>query len=517
MAGDDGAVGFAAGYVVLRLLLLALYGRARHHVHGQGRRLADIYLAGYSFTMGLWLLSIFIPGPYRYVLWGVAMLIDLAIPIRGWAVLKGRAVVVSHLTERFGTFFIIVLGESVLAVVAGVAGLEFTVESWIVAGLCFVVVLCTWWIYFDLADTSVVGRGALGLVYRLLPLPVAGRRGGVWRGHEARDRARGAAGLGRRHALGARGRNRRIRFVAGDPPRRGRMDITARPDVHRPDRTGCARDRVGRGRRRDCAGRVRRTPDRRRVRPADARGVDAPRGSGDRLRADRATPRIGRLESLTHFKSRHPVTDLQFRSAGAEDAGAIAALHADSWRLHYRGAYSDAFLDGDIRGDRLVVWVERLREPDRLSETIAAEGAEGLVGFAHTIFEADPRWGALLDNLHVIPGAKRRGIGSRLLALTAETVLARGTGLYLWVLEQNVDARAFYEARGGRCVERAPVPPPGASPPGSPAHPSGCVTRGLTPLSQLGLSEREHVGVRPGSGKVISNVRSATRPRCRIS
>ena len=48
-----------------------------------------------------------------------------------------------------------------------------------------------------------------------------------------------------------------------------------------------------------------------------------------------------------------------------------------------------------------------------------------------------------------------------MLALTAEAVVERGTGLYLWVLEQNVDARAFYEARGGRCVEHAPVPPPG--------------------------------------------------------
>jgi GNAT superfamily N-acetyltransferase len=159
--------------------------------------------------------------------------------------------------------------------------------------------------------------------------------------------------------------------------------------------------------------------------------------------------------------SPHPVTDLRFRPAAAEDAGAIAALHADSWRLHYRGAYSDAVLDGDVAGDRLVVWVDRLREPDPLSWTIVAEGADGLVGFAHTIFEADPRWGALLDNLHVIPGAKRGGIGSQLLALTAEAVLARGTGLYLWVLEQNVNGRAFYEARGGRRVERAPVPPPG--------------------------------------------------------
>jgi hypothetical protein len=29
------------------------------------------------------------------------------------------------------------------------------------------------------------------------------------------------------------------------------------------------------------------------------------------------------------------------------------------------------------------------------------------------------------------------------------------------VLEQNSDARAFYVARGGTCVERADVPPPG--------------------------------------------------------
>jgi hypothetical protein len=67
----------------------------------------------------------------------------------------------------------------------------------------------------------------------------------------------------------------------------------------------------------------------------------------------------------------------------------------------------------------------------------------------------------LLDNLHVVYGEKRRGLGSRLLAMTARAVLERGTGLYLWVLEQNVEARTFYAVRGGRCVERAPVPPPG--------------------------------------------------------
>jgi low temperature requirement protein LtrA len=129
MAGDGGGAGFAAGYVVLRVLLIALYWRARHHVLGAGRRLSEIYIAGYSLTTGLWLVSIFVPAPFRYVLWGVAMLVDLAIPVRAWEVLKGRPVVISHLTERFGTFFIIVLGEAILGAVAGVAGLEFTVES----------------------------------------------------------------------------------------------------------------------------------------------------------------------------------------------------------------------------------------------------------------------------------------------------------------------------------------------------------------------------------------------------
>ena len=165
MDGRGGAAAFAAEYVVLRVILIGMYVRARRHVVGPGRKLAETYVAGYSATTGLWVVSIFLPGPFRYVLWAVAMVIDLLIPTRAWAVLKKHSVVISHLTERFGTFFIIVLGESVVAVVAGVAGFELTFESWIVAGLGFVIALCLWWIYFDLTDTSVVGRGSLGLVF----------------------------------------------------------------------------------------------------------------------------------------------------------------------------------------------------------------------------------------------------------------------------------------------------------------------------------------------------------------
>ena len=47
--------------------------------------------------------------------------------------------------------------------------------------------------------------------------------------------------------------------------------------------------------------------------------------------------------------------------------------------------------------------------------------------------------------------------------IAARAVLAErpGSGLYLWVLEKNVNARAFYDARGGTCVEARAVLPPG--------------------------------------------------------
>ena len=152
----------------------------------------------------------------------------------------------------------------------------------------------------------------------------------------------------------------------------------------------------------------------------------------------------------------------QFRLAGPADAAAVAALHADSWRRHYRGAYSDEFLDGDVLANRSAVWAERLGESDPQRYTVIAEDG-ALIGFANTFFDDDPEWGALLDNLHVAEGRKRRGIGSRLMELTLAAVAARPqpTGLYLWVLEQNVDGQAFYDSHGGRRVEHCPAEPPG--------------------------------------------------------
>src|SRR3984957_17965479 len=162
--------------------------------------------------------------------------------------------------------------------------------------------------------------------------------------------------------------------------------------------------------------------------------------------------------------------ELQFRSAGPADAAAIAALHADSWQRHYRGALSDAFLDGEVTTFLLDKWTTRFAAPDPRARTVLAEladrGGVQLVGLAHTVLDDDPAWGALLDNLHVAHGLKRHGVGTRLMSLAARAVLTErpGSGLSLWVLEQNDNARAFYEARGGTFVESRDVRAPADDP-----------------------------------------------------
>jgi GNAT superfamily N-acetyltransferase len=165
----------------------------------------------------------------------------------------------------------------------------------------------------------------------------------------------------------------------------------------------------------------------------------------------------------TRYDRHRPAAVVTYREATEQDAGDIAALHADSWRRHYRGAYLDSYLDGDVVADRHEVWAGRLAPPRLNQSTVVADDGGELVGFAHTVFDHDPTWGALLDNLHVRSDLKGKGIGTRLLSESALGLLHhRPTGpIHLWVLDQNKAAQAFYDTRGGTRVEsklRGPFP-----------------------------------------------------------
>ena len=153
----------------------------------------------------------------------------------------------------------------------------------------------------------------------------------------------------------------------------------------------------------------------------------------------------------------------QLRAAAASDAETLAVLHTDSWRRTYRGMMSDAFLDGGALDNRRDVWRERLgtANPDQL--VLLADDGTRIVGFICAFAQGDAGWGAYIDNLHVVRDWHGRGVGRVLMRAAAEWVcrMEPDAGVYLWVMEANAPARAFYDRLGGRNVETVEHPDPG--------------------------------------------------------
>lgn len=194
--------------------------------------------------------------------------------------------------------------------------------------------------------------------------------------------------------------------------------------------------------------------------------------------------------------------ELSVRRAVLSDAAAIGVLHAESWRRHYRGAYSDAYLDGELDTDRLLVWTKRLTHGGDDTFTLIAKHENKTAGFIHVDLDGDPTWGALVDNLHVGHELQGAGIGTQLLKVAARMVIAGrpGSGLYLWVQEQNTRAQAFYLSRGGTPMGREAVSPPR----GDPGNLAGSPQKIRIVWSESAVLSRFGPDIQPGRRRRLS-------------
>lgn len=167
---NGGSTEFAAIYAALRLVIIVLYIQAWRFVP-QSRELTARYTTSFSIAFAFWLVSILVPEPIRFVIWGLALLIEISNGPITYATLRSVPAQVSHMDERFGLFVIIVLGEAILAVATGVADTNWQWRATLTAVSGFIAAVSLWWMYFERADTSVInwalrgGRRALLLSY----------------------------------------------------------------------------------------------------------------------------------------------------------------------------------------------------------------------------------------------------------------------------------------------------------------------------------------------------------------
>jgi low temperature requirement protein LtrA len=141
--GDD-ALEFAIAYAAARWLHIFIFAEANDDIDaGQAiRRLARTAIP----APALLIVAAFLDGSAQAAVWLVALALDFAGPfifgVRGFRVSPG------HFAERFSLIVIIALGESIVAIGAGVTGeLDAGVLGAAILGL---IVACgLWWAYFD--------------------------------------------------------------------------------------------------------------------------------------------------------------------------------------------------------------------------------------------------------------------------------------------------------------------------------------------------------------------------------
>jgi len=176
--GSDGAI-FAVAYLIVRALHLVLYAiasRADPELLGAVIRFAPTAIVGPL----LLLVAGFTDGTAQLAIWALALVLDYAGALVGGA--RGWRVAPEHFVERHGLIVIIALGESIVAIGLGAAGLPLD-AGLVAAALLGVLIACMlWWSYFDwvayiaqarLTEATGAERAALARdLYSYLHLPM---------------------------------------------------------------------------------------------------------------------------------------------------------------------------------------------------------------------------------------------------------------------------------------------------------------------------------------------------------
>lgn len=156
------------GYVVMRVAMVAQWLRASGSA-GDRRRTTRLYAAGIAVVQILWLLWLFVPSGAAATI-GFVVLVgaELAVPVI--AEKQGNTPWhPHHITERYGLFTLILLGESLLAssnaIIEALHNEQELAPLISIAILTFIATAALWWIYFWPPHHRAIGSLADSLRY----------------------------------------------------------------------------------------------------------------------------------------------------------------------------------------------------------------------------------------------------------------------------------------------------------------------------------------------------------------
>lgn len=137
-------------YIVMRIAMVGQWLRASRSA-GSARRATLIYASGITIVQACWVGFLLVPAQAQTAVFLLFVVFELAVPVM--AEFRTRTTWhPHHITERYGLFTLIVLGESLLASSNAIIGALEEVESLApliaIAVLTLVVTASLWWIYF---------------------------------------------------------------------------------------------------------------------------------------------------------------------------------------------------------------------------------------------------------------------------------------------------------------------------------------------------------------------------------
>ncbi|WP_269477392.1 GNAT family N-acetyltransferase [Hominibacterium faecale] len=129
----------------------------------------------------------------------------------------------------------------------------------------------------------------------------------------------------------------------------------------------------------------------------------------------------------------------------ADDRMAISRVYEESWKHAYKGIIPQDYLDSIPEGS----WATVLENPDWNTLVCVDHGSiVGTSSFCKSRFNQFDGQGEIIS-IYLLPDYMGKGFGKALLESALAELKKQGyKDVFLWVLEENLGARHFYEKEG---------------------------------------------------------------------